>query len=97
MPHGGDGPSVAELALAYWRHAKTYYRKDGRLTGSIPPIRIPLRTNYRSPTQAAGTARGFPASFPTGERGNRIETKSLENQLLRETLRGDECRSPLVT
>ena len=26
------GVSVAELALAYWRLAKGYYRKDGRLS-----------------------------------------------------------------
>jgi len=33
------GVSVAELALAYWRYAKDYYRKDGQPTGSLPRLR----------------------------------------------------------
>jgi len=36
--------SVAELALAYWRFSKTYYRKNGELTGSIDRIRVAVRT-----------------------------------------------------
>ncbi len=35
---------MAELALAYWRHAKSFYTKDGKPTGSIDRIRIALRT-----------------------------------------------------
>ena len=48
---GDDGMSVAERALAYWRHARVYYRKNGQPTGSIPRIRVAartLRTTYGS-------------------------------------------------
>ena len=34
---------MAELALAFWRHAKTYYRKDGRPTAEAAGIRVALR------------------------------------------------------
>ncbi len=44
LPEVDGGPSVAELALAYWRHAKSFYTKDGKPTGSIDRIRIALRT-----------------------------------------------------
>ncbi len=47
--------SVAELTLAYWRFAKSYYHKDGQLTGSIDRVRVALRTLRESygPTAAA--------------------------------------------
>ena len=38
------GVSVAELALAYWQFAKSYYRKDGRPSGSMDRIRVAVRT-----------------------------------------------------
>ena len=37
------GLTVAELALSYWRYAQGYYRKNGRLSGAIPGIRVALR------------------------------------------------------
>ncbi len=43
LPDVPSGPSVAELALAYWQFAKSHYRKDGRLSGSIHRIRVALR------------------------------------------------------
>ena len=49
MPNGDPGVSVAELVLAFWRHAKTYYRRDGRPTGSLPRLKVAvrvLRTSY---------------------------------------------------
>ena len=44
LPNGDPGVSVAELALAYWRYAKDFYRKDGKPTGSMPRIRVAVRT-----------------------------------------------------
>jgi hypothetical protein len=38
------GVSVAELALAYWRYAKGYYGKADEPTGSMPRIRVAVRT-----------------------------------------------------
>lgn len=35
--------TISELAAAYWRFAKVYYRKNGELSGSIPGIKIALR------------------------------------------------------
>ena len=35
--------TVAELCAAYWRHAKAYYRKDGRPTGTTDQIRQSIR------------------------------------------------------
>ena len=32
LPSSESSITVAELALAYWRFAKTYYLKDGRPT-----------------------------------------------------------------
>jgi integrase len=43
LPQKCENLTVAELVLRYWRFATSYYRKDGRLTGSIPPIRVALR------------------------------------------------------
>jgi len=39
----GDSPVVAELAAAYWRYARDYYAKDGRLTGHSHRIKSALR------------------------------------------------------
>jgi integrase len=40
-PSGGDdpGPSVAEVALAFTRHAEQHYRKRGRLTSEVAAYR----------------------------------------------------------
>ncbi len=35
--------SVAEMALAYWKHAQRYYVKDGRPTGEVGAYRVVLR------------------------------------------------------
>lgn len=41
---GGDGPSVNEVALAYLRHAETYYRKpDGSPTSELANVKLALR------------------------------------------------------
>ena len=38
------GITVAELANAYWKFAKVYYRKDGEPTGSVHRVRVAVRT-----------------------------------------------------
>ena len=43
LPQTAETLTVADLVLRYWRFATSYYRKGGRLTGSIPPIRVALR------------------------------------------------------
>jgi len=35
--------TIAELALAYWRFAKRYYRKDGKPTSALDGVRQTLR------------------------------------------------------
>ena len=35
--------TVNELVLAYWRHAQTYYVKDGEPTGEVSNVRDALR------------------------------------------------------
>jgi integrase len=35
--------TVSELILAYWRHARSYYVKDGQQTGEVENIRYALR------------------------------------------------------
>ncbi len=55
LPKSETGPSVAELVLAYWRHAKSYYvTKTGKPSGSIDRIRVALRALRESygPTPA---------------------------------------------
>jgi integrase len=42
-PMTDDGVTVAELALGYWRHAKTYYVKNGKPSGWQAHIRLMLR------------------------------------------------------
>ncbi len=42
-PTDGGGTTIAELALAYWKHAKSYYRKDGKPTDTLDGIRVILR------------------------------------------------------
>ena len=44
LPEAQGGATVAELALAYWRYAQGYYRKDGEPNGSIDRIRVAVRT-----------------------------------------------------
>jgi integrase len=43
LPKAETDLTIAELALRYLKYAKTYYRKDGRLTGSIQIIKVALR------------------------------------------------------
>src|SRR5262245_49118799 len=38
-----DGLTIMELAAAYLRHAKCYYRKDGELTSTMSRIKAALR------------------------------------------------------
>ena len=45
-PQEDCGISVAELILAYWNHAKTYYVKDGRPTDEQAGIRSALRFRH---------------------------------------------------
>jgi len=43
------GLTIAELARAYWQFANGYYRKDGKVTGTVHSIRVAigtLRTKY---------------------------------------------------
>ncbi len=40
---GGKEITIAELALAYLRFAKTYYRRDGRPTGELSPVKDAIR------------------------------------------------------
>ena len=59
--------SVVELALAYWRHARACYRRNGRPTGSIPRIRVAVRT-LRT-TYGSTPAKNFgPLAFQTIQR-----------------------------
>jgi len=34
-----DGLTIMELAAAYFRHAKSYYRKDGQIPSSISQLK----------------------------------------------------------
>lgn len=43
LPHPEHDLTVAELALSYLKHAKQYYRKDGRPTAELAGIRVSLR------------------------------------------------------
>ena len=43
LPSSESSVTVAELALAYWRFAKTYYRKDGRPTDQVDRVKTALR------------------------------------------------------
>ncbi len=38
-----DGISVAELVVAYYRHAESYHRKNGKLTDEVNKIRCTMR------------------------------------------------------
>jgi len=62
-----DGLTVAELCLAYWRHAKGYYRVKPRGSrGAIERVRLalrPLRESY-GPTPVA-SAVPFPPFPPS--------------------------------
>lgn len=37
------GTTIVELALAYWRFAEGYYKKNGEPTGHLPKVQIALR------------------------------------------------------
>ncbi|MGC1272827.1 MAG: hypothetical protein WBC44_03905 [Planctomycetaceae bacterium] len=53
---GDAGPEIDELILAYWRHAKLYYQKDGRPTSQLAMLRGVLqllRRHYGSTPVAA--------------------------------------------
>src|SRR5215475_7168736 len=39
----GGSITVVELAAAYWRHARSYYRKDGKPTRTQERIKFALR------------------------------------------------------
>lgn len=53
-----EGPTVAEVALRFWKFAKTYYRKDGRPTGELPEIKSVLRLlRQRGPTASCPRSR----------------------------------------
>lgn len=43
LPEAPADLSVAELILAYWRHARLYYRKDGRPTSELHKTRCAMR------------------------------------------------------
>lgn len=43
LPHSGNDLTVAELARAYLKHAKGYYRKNGKPTGWIVHIKLVIR------------------------------------------------------
>jgi integrase len=47
--------TVVELIAAYWRHAKTYYVKNGQPTGELPGLKVALRflKKYYGHTAAA--------------------------------------------
>jgi hypothetical protein len=67
LPRGDLEVSVAELALAYWRYAKDYYRKDGRPTGSMPRIRVAVRTfGDRTPRRRPVTSAPWPSRRSDG-------------------------------
>lgn len=48
----GQSITIVELAIAYWKHAKDYYRKDGDLTTQVDNIRQALKPlkNFYSTT-----------------------------------------------
>ncbi len=43
LPSGDGGLTIAELARAYLRFAEGYYRKDGKVTGTIHSILVAVR------------------------------------------------------
>jgi integrase len=43
LPAQQSSLTVAELILAYWRHAQSYYVKDGKPTGEVENIRYALK------------------------------------------------------
>lgn len=47
--------TITQLLAAYWEHAKVYYRKDGKPSGEITPLRLVLRELRRlyGPTEAS--------------------------------------------
>ena len=76
------GVTVKELILAYWRHAKGYYRKNGKLTGETDNIRVAFRP-----------VRRLYGSTPASEFGpdtlEVVQRKMLEDGLSRTGSRGE--------
>jgi integrase len=48
LPSQANDLSITEVSAAYWRFAKTYYRKHGKPTGTCQGIRVSLRILKRS-------------------------------------------------
>src|SRR5262245_30713784 len=40
IAQGGADLTIAELVLAFWRHAEVYYRKDGAATSHLRVVKI---------------------------------------------------------
>jgi integrase len=73
------GLSVKELILAYWRFAKGYYRKNGKLTGETDNIRVALRPVRR--LYGSTPARDFgPDALEV------IQRKMIEDDLSRNSI-----------
>ncbi|HEX6987226.1 MAG TPA: site-specific integrase [Planctomycetaceae bacterium] len=72
-PAKGDGLTVNELVLAYWRHAERYYRKHGRPTSELSTFKTPLRV-----------LRRLYGSTPAAEFGP-LKLKAVREELLRDS------------
>ena len=79
------GVSVKELILAYWRFAKGYYRKNGKLSGETDNIRVALRP-----------VRRLYGSTPASDFGpdtlEVVQKKMLEDGLSRNGINGRVSR-----
>lgn len=76
---GHEQLTVAELVLAFWRHAQTYYRgSDGRPTTEVSNLK-PVRTR--------AAAAGIPCSAPTLSTWRIVGCPRLGGQKLRMTRR----------
>jgi hypothetical protein len=93
LPQKAENLTVAELALRYRRFAESYYRKEGRPTGSIPPIRVALRLLRRSygTSLAADLGPLAPYAAPAGrivlsnhvpENSHNLHSLAVANDLL---------------
>ena len=54
----GNGPSIDQVILAYFEFAKSYYRKNGQLTGETENIRLALRPLRKLYGQTSASAFG---------------------------------------
>ncbi len=82
---GGDGITVAQLILSYWRHAERHYVKDGQPTSQLPLIKTALRT-LRELYGAEPAARFGPLSLVA------VRSKFVEAGLARETCNSHVAR-----